>query len=51
MSIEKAISSVKTKNLSEMKTQFEKTLTLKAGEKLEERRVEISKSYLKSDEE
>ncbi len=45
MSINKALDSVLTNNLDEMRTQFSNALSTKAVEKLEERKIEIAKNY------
>lgn len=45
MSVNKALDSVLAGKLDEMRTQFSNALSTKAVEKLEERKIEIAKSY------
>lgn len=45
MSIKKALDSILEGNLDEMRQNFSSALTTKAVEKLEERKIDIAKSY------
>ena len=45
MSIKKALDSILEGNLDEMRKNFSSALTTKAVEKLEERKIDIAKSY------
>lgn len=45
MSVNKALDSVLSGKLDEMRTHFSSALTTKAVEKLEERKIEIAKNY------
>lgn len=45
MSINKALQSIMEGNLDAMRTNFSNALSTKAVEKLEERKIEIAKSY------
>jgi hypothetical protein len=45
MSIKKALDSILEGNLDEMRQSFSSALTTKAVEKLEERKIDIAKSY------
>jgi len=45
MSVNKALDSILTNKLDEMRQNFSSALTTKAVEKLEERKIEIAQSY------
>lgn len=45
MSVNKALQSIMEGNLDAMRTNFSNALSTKAVEKLEERKIEIAKSY------
>ena len=45
MSVQEAIKSIIINNLDEMKTNFNASLTTKAVEKLEEKKIEIANKY------
>jgi len=45
MSVQKAIKSIISNNLDEMKTNFNASLTTKAVEKLEERKIVMAQQY------
>jgi hypothetical protein len=45
MSIKRALDNILEGNLDEMRQNFSSTLTTKAVEKLEERKIDIAKSY------
>ncbi len=45
MSVNKALENILENNLDAMRTNFSSALTTKAVEKLEERKIEIAKSY------
>jgi hypothetical protein len=45
MSIKKALDSILEGNLDEMRQNFSSALTTKAVERLEERKIDIAKSY------
>lgn len=45
MSVNKAIDGILTRNLDEMRTNFNNAITTKAVERLEERKIEIAQNY------
>ena len=45
MSVQKALDNILENKLDEMRTNFSSAITTKAVEKLEERKIEIAKSY------